>query len=331
MRKLGVIVLVASLAPLALSLSLSAVLPASAATDAPVPVIATGTVTNASGGAASGAVVQLYAWPSDQVLQHLRKGQVVPRTLLATTKANSAGTYSFRVSPAALRAVAVTGGYANLEAEWEYQVNKSWGVVGQAYVWPKATGVSVTFTYSRGQDTTLGVGLSPTGKKGSFSASGSETQTKTGTEGMPGFKLGNELWETHWRMAKYKVLCGRGGKALHLSGRWHCYDGICTSWQARSDGWAAGAKVLHPRTAPHTPSFDCTQVTGGPNSYFSTSSEKAVTWSGGLSVSELGFSAEAQTGYDSSAQLTFYFAKTRQLCGTDANPPNAKQLVAERR
>lgn len=115
--------LVLSLAALGSSLVLAAslTLPASAATgttgSSASPLIATGTATNASGGAASGAVVRLYAWPSDKVLQHLRPGQVVPRTLLASTRASSEGTYSFHASPAALRSAAVSGGYANLEAD----------------------------------------------------------------------------------------------------------------------------------------------------------------------------------------------------------------------
>lgn len=367
MRKLGVILLTTSLVPLALSVS--SALPAFAGANAPVPMVATGTVTSASGAAASGAVVRLYAWPSDQVLQHLRPGQVVPRTLLATTKASAAGTYSFRVSSAAMRSAAVSGDYANLEADsgmatwfftrkasgaapvihlnltgasparhcsgwkFQYQVDPAWGVVGQAYVWPRATGVDVTYTYSRGQSTTLGIGASPTGKVGTFTASGSETQSKTGTEGMPGFKVGNVLWRTKWKVAKYRDTCARSVESAASGvtrGGWHCSDGVCTKWQVRANGWKSGSNELHPKAAPHTPSYDCARFQGGPNSYFQTTSEKAVTWSGGLSVPVVNFDAEAQTGYDNSAQLTFTFAKTRLLCGTDAAPPNAKQLVAER-
>jgi hypothetical protein len=355
-----------------LVLAASLALPVSAATAAGPSsgrLIATGTVANTRGGAAPGAVVRLYAWPSDQVLQHFRPGQVVPRTLLATTTASSAGSYSFRVSSAALRSAAASGGYANLEADsgmatwfftrkasgaapiihvnlsgaaparhcsgwvFQYQVKPAWGVVGQGYVWSRATGVNVDFTYSRGQSSTLGIGASPSGKAGSFKAAGSETQTKTGTEGMPGFKIGNVLWRTKWRMAKYEVTCARVLKSPASGvtrGRWHCKNGVCTKWQVRSDGWKSGSDELHPKKAPHTPSFDCTSFQGGPNSYFQTSSERAVTWSGGLSVPVLNFDAEAQTGYDTSAQLTFYFHKTRLMCGTDAAPPYAQQLVAER-
>jgi hypothetical protein len=179
----------------------------------------------------------------------------------------------------------------------------------------------------------LGIGVSPTGKAGTFSASGSETEIKTGTEGMPGFRRGNVLWQTKWRMAKFRDVCARivesPARALTRGG-WKCKNGVCTKWMVRSNGWKSGSKELHPNSAPHTPSYDCARFQGGPNSYFQTTTEKAVTWSGGLSVAVVNFNAEAQTGYDDSAQLTFYFAKTRLLCGTDGSPPSAQQLVAER-
>jgi hypothetical protein len=82
-------------------------------------------------------------------------------------------------------------------------------------------------------------------------------------------------------------------------------------WQVRANGWKSGSNELHPKAAPHTPSYDSTRFQGGQNSYFQTTSEKAVIWSGGLSVPVVNFGAEAQTGYDNSAQLTFTFAKTR--------------------
>lgn len=82
------------------------------------------------------------------------------------------------------------------------------------------------------------------------------------------------------------------------------------------------------RNAPHTPSYDCVPYPKGGG--FSTTNEKAVTWSGGLSVAQFGFNAEAQTGYDSSAQLNFSFDADRKICGTNATPPYAAQVVAKR-
>jgi hypothetical protein len=131
-------------------------------------------------------------------------------------------------------------------------------------------------------------------------------------------------------MALYRDECGRGGKArsgTRLKG-FTCKNGVRVKYQVRSDGWASGESEEHPRTAPATPSFDCVPYQRG--GAFSTTSEKAVTWSGGLSVTALQFGAEAQTGYDRSAQVSFTFGANRMLCGTNGVPPSAAQLVAKR-
>ena len=77
--------------------------------------VATGTVTTASGAAMSDETVGLYAWPQDSKLEALKSGQPVPTTLLVTATTNDAGKYILRVPATALRAAAVSSGYANLE------------------------------------------------------------------------------------------------------------------------------------------------------------------------------------------------------------------------
>ncbi len=51
--------------------------------------VAAGTITDPSGVAMPGAAVDLYAWPSDAVLNALKPGQPVPTKMLATTNNNS--------------------------------------------------------------------------------------------------------------------------------------------------------------------------------------------------------------------------------------------------
>ncbi len=77
--------------------------------------VAGGTVTSTSGAAAPGAVVDLYAWPSDAVLKAMEPGTMVPTTLLATATTNRAGKYMLQVSATKLMSAAVESGYANLE------------------------------------------------------------------------------------------------------------------------------------------------------------------------------------------------------------------------
>ena len=77
--------------------------------------VATGTVTSASGKAMPGETVDLYAWPSDAVLNALKPGNLVPTTQLGTATTSGSGEYILRVPVARLNAAAVEAGYANLE------------------------------------------------------------------------------------------------------------------------------------------------------------------------------------------------------------------------
>jgi hypothetical protein len=78
-------------------------------------VVATGTVTGAGSAPVAGAVVDLYAWPSDAVLRAMKIGAQVPTTLLVTATTSKAGEYILRVPMANLKAAVVESGYANLE------------------------------------------------------------------------------------------------------------------------------------------------------------------------------------------------------------------------
>jgi hypothetical protein len=77
--------------------------------------VAGGTVTGAGSAPVAGAVIDLYAWPSDAVLMSMKIGAQVPTTLLATAITSKVGKYVLRVPMANLKAAAVESGYANLE------------------------------------------------------------------------------------------------------------------------------------------------------------------------------------------------------------------------
>jgi hypothetical protein len=76
--------------------------------------VATGTIVSATGSSMPGVTVDLYAWPSDQVLRSLKNGQFVPWKLLATTATSAAGRYSLQIPVGTLKAAAVETGFANL-------------------------------------------------------------------------------------------------------------------------------------------------------------------------------------------------------------------------
>lgn len=323
--------------------------PAKATTEAANVLVANGTVTDSSGHALPGVTVDLYAWPSDHVLQGLKHGQQVPRTLIATTTTSTSGGYSLSVSSGLLHSVAVSGGYANLEVDaddaawfftskvsdpsvasthltaanpdpctgWIYQrqLPNSWSIIGQAYILPNATKVQVSFAYTAGQSSTLGVGISGSDKVGSFTGDGTVSTSSTGVAGFPTLGPGNVLYRTLFRVGLYLDECS-GGRHVAEGG---------TRWLVRSNGWFGGENLLHPAKAPNA--TQCAPYLSG--GYFKTQNERAVTWSAGFTVTVVGFNAQAQTGYDSSAQLNYNFWQNGLACGTNAGPYQAAQVVAK--
>jgi hypothetical protein len=332
----------------------SAWAPASAAPVAAIgQVVAVGTVAGTGGRAAPGATVDLYAWPSDLVLQGLKPGQVVPRTLIATTTASPAGAFTLRVAPAELAADAVSGTYANLEVqagtrswfvawntadpapairlhlagatpaicetELQRQLKPAWAIVGQSYALSNIPSITQSFTYSASQSSTLGVGFSPTAKFGSFSASGTVSNSTTTGEVFPSYGRGNEWYQTLFRVGLYVKACSTGG---------HVRPDVIVGYYSRPDGWKSGEHVEHPKNAPATPGWACTPYLRGGQFY--TQNERAITWSGGLTVTAIGFNGQAQTGYSTSAQVTYVFGQNGYACGTNQNPPYAAQVVAKK-
>jgi hypothetical protein len=119
-------------------------------------VVASGAATTTSGSAVRDAVIDLYAWPSDKVLQALTFGQEVPRTLVATATADSAGKFSLSLPRDTLSAQAASSGFVNLEADsgtatWFFPTDAA----KPAATTIRLTGASTkhvtdSFTYSRG-------------------------------------------------------------------------------------------------------------------------------------------------------------------------------------
>jgi hypothetical protein len=322
-------------------------------------IVASGTATTSSGSAVRGASVDLYAWPSAKVLQALKPGQDVPRTLVATATANSAGKFSLSLAPGTLSAHAVSSGLANLEADsgsatWFFSTDAAkpasttirltgagteppdyctpWkevknlgiepAIVGQAYIASNYKHVTDSFTYTAGQSSSLGVGISPSGKKGTFTADGTESTSSTKNQGFPTQGPGNTLYLTFFKVAVYHDVCGTTGKVTQHGAAGASHQ----RYIVRSNGWAGGDKIEHPRSAP-TANHCVPEAAGGS---FQTSNERAVTWSAGFSIPILGFNAQAQTGYDTSAQISLVFGATGSLCGTNDYPGGAAQVVAKK-
>ena len=229
--------------------------PAARHAQAPAPqakvTVASGTATAANGSAVRDAIIDLYSWPSGKVLQALKPGQEVPRTLVATATANSAGKFSLSLAPGTLSANAVSSGFVNLEADsgsatWFFSTDAAkpaatairltgagaespdyctpWkevknlgaqpSIVGQAYIASNYKHVADSFTYSRGQSSSLGVGISPSGKKGTFTASGTVSTSSTANQSFPTEGPGNTLFLTFFKAGVYHDVCGTTGKVM---------------------------------------------------------------------------------------------------------------------
>lgn len=336
--------------------------PASGHAQAPAQAkvtVASGTAAAANGSAVRDATIDLYAWPSDEVLQALKPGQEVPRTLVATATANSAGKFALSLAPGTLSANAVSSGFVNLEADsgtaaWFFSIDAAkpaatairltgagtespdycspWkeiknlgiqpAIVGQAYIAANYKHVTDSFTYSRGQSSSLGVGISPSGKKGTFTAGGTVSTSSTANQGFPTEGPGNTLFLTFFKTGVFHDVCGTTGKVRPDGANGKTEQ----RYVVRSTGWASGVKIEHPSKAP-TATHCVPEVAGGS---FQTTNERAVTWSAGFSIPALGFNGQAQTGYDTSAELSLSFGADGWLCGTNDDPPGATLVVAKK-
>jgi catechol 2,3-dioxygenase-like lactoylglutathione lyase family enzyme len=251
--------------------------------------------------------------------------------------------FSYQTDPAAAEQANLTAANPGIchtvtASPWQYlrQLRKAWGVVGQGYIvrGKHTKGDYVSFTYKQGQSSALGLGVSVKGYDVGYSAEGTEKEWTTDVQGFPS-RHHNAWFRTLFRVALYRQLCVQdGGGRRHQKGTCPKKDEngghvVYCIWKARSNGWAGGDSILFPRRAPKTPSFDC--VPQLKSSHFDRDHGTAVTWSKGFEMAApdgIGFNGQAQTGYDTNGHMAFRFNTKGWLCGTNALPPTAAQMVA---
>lgn len=329
------------------------------AVSAPPSLTVTGTVSYL-GRPQAAAVVTIAAWPDQRITAGIRPGHEVPLVTLGSATTGPDGRYEIRV-PDGLLAPEATDGVVNLEVDsgsgsaffpvtiqrmpgnasvaaaahpatanvaalspvmpaahcgvaYVRSLGKVWTRVGQTYVVPR--GVRQTFSYSSGQASTLGIAEEDNVGSAAWHESGSASWSVDSGVGYPVRHRGYEWYYTLFRHGEYAKFCT------------NCHPGrpnpnIC-SWFTRVNGFAAGALITNPRTAPRTPSGYCSYFI--PGSDFFKDYSRAVTWSAGFSL--FGVGLEAQTGYSTEGHVHFWFDSGHNLCGTNNDPPHAAQLVA---
>jgi hypothetical protein len=153
-------------------------------------------------------------------------------------------------------------------------------------------------TYAAGSTTTIGVDVSVPFTNGSFSAGGTFTVTKTGSEGFPVQAGVEEDMQTPFTFGEY-TFCG----LLH---------------QVIPEVWVTGQHTL---TVLPPAATKCSHRYPAGGTY-STSDEKAGTFSAGVDLKkEIGVNLSAQSGYNKDTSITWTFpASGGYLCGTDNYP-----------
>lgn len=204
--------------------------------------------------------------------------------------------------------------------DWHYdrQLGKHWVTVGETYV--PVTHATQHFTYAKGQSSSLGWGFSASAKYASWSQNGTYSWSSSFKEKWPTYGANRSVWYiTKFKWAQY-----------------HCeFFGVTTGYGQHPNGYAGGADIKKPTFIPPTPRRHCVKQIRGSSPTSNNSS--AVTWTAKLAVqavkddAALGFEASAQTGFDTSAQITYVVSRTRYLCGwKDVPGGHPGQLVIRR-
>jgi hypothetical protein len=192
---------------------------------------------------------------------------------------------------------------------WSYagSLGKHTATVGETYV--PTTHATQQFTYTKGQSSTIGVGLSASGSSGSFAADGTYSWSVSFGEAWPTFGARKSVWyRTQFHFGKYR--CSTGG-----------------SYMQHVNGYAGGASIEKPTSVPSTPSRFCVGQIAGSSTHSNNST--AVTWTRSAGVhAGLDFHASVETGFDTSAEINYSFSRHRHLCGWKDSPGGVpKQLV----
>ncbi len=169
-------------------------------------------------------------------------------------------------------------------------------------------------TYSEGAFTTIGIGVSVPFTNGSFQFDGSETETKTGTEGFTTQLEPEENMQTKYDFVKVSV-------------RFKGCRGSYTDVEPAE--WATGQNEVIV-TPPGTVAKNC----GGKVPHggtFSTTDETAGTFSAGVDLKkEIGINLSAQSGYNQNVAITLTMGTGGgYFCGSNALAPKAQWVVMD--
>lgn len=324
-------------------------------------VLAVGVTVSASSVSSAGVKsvdVRVYAFPSANAYQHVHGAQV-PMTLVASTvTANRTFSVSLRGLPdktTDLVAIGLSGSsivdedffsasrVGTYTATFPDIAHPSTTVVDPSLAHPDAPNVLVcttyfdrglgnlpgivggiysttnggteSFSYDLGASSSIGVGSSATGKAGTFSAGGSYTVSNDAETDAGPFPLGaSHVFKVLFTEGEYDTRC-----IQTLTGS-ETYT-YFTKSESVYGGWT-------PVTVAGITAKQCASYTG-PFTLTKTST-KAWDFTGGLSIPAIDFSASTDTGYTTTAKVSYSLNSgvTRKICGVSSGPSgNNPQLV----
>jgi hypothetical protein len=308
------------------------------------------------------------SWPGRQ---SLHPGEEVPMRLVGQAVSTTAGAFAVRISsPAALAASAGPGGLVNLQAGvagatgasgfyafslrvtsspggarlaglWGQQAaprvvlkigpqvpgdfcdvrhtgfvkdyRSAWGNIDATYM--RKRGTSAWASYDASQSTTFSVGFSGTGKRGSYNDSGSYSfSSDFGFDFAANAGPSSEYYQTGFDPGLYKIWYTPGD----------CFGGYFTQPDAQTGFFHVRYRIPIPRVR----ASNCGPEARGT---WHTRHTRALTISAGLTVSEINFTASAQTGWSTTDVLYYHNNHPNwTLCGVKSVPGgNPGALVAQ--
>jgi hypothetical protein len=202
-----------------------------------------------------------------------------------------------------------------------------WVTVLEGYITGSKRTVGDTYyaTYTQSASSSLSVGVSFNNPSGGWNLAGTDSESSGWDLYYPSMSNnGGQLDRTQFTTREYYWECTYpdGGGPRHCSN-------YCTVYQVKATGWVGSSGEASTSNTFKHPGWTCAVELGGKTGGVGENKTKAITWTGGFSVTAVGFSGNAQTGYTSDATINYdvpvpgnYYA-----CGSNALPPYAQRVL----
>ncbi|MFK0007845.1 hypothetical protein ACIQTZ_12390 [Paenarthrobacter sp. NPDC090520] len=186
-----------------------------------------------------------------------------------------------------------------------------WVTVGASFALGPSYYTTANFKMTASASSSIGIGVSPTGSFGSFSASGERTVSVSSENNYGTVNQGHKkTYQTQFVFAKYHVRC----LTNPTTGVW------TDKYEVRPESHFGGTQKVDTSITPAK--NYCSEIAA--ESSITRTDNNAITWTGGAATqSDIGINLSAKTGYSTSASLTYSSLDRRQYCGSHAGPGQA--------